>query len=142
MSSDPRICEFEDWLFECSHYLHSARIYKEFQSGKPQMRSGDPIIYIDSIMRVISKKNEITQEKTNLLIYNKDDGEPIYIPNISVTFSDIISQDDYHYLKETLKKIVREEWNNINSDEIESSHEILYRLLLSVKSGTKKIKAC
>jgi len=107
------------------------------------MRCGDPINYIDSIMSEITKKSEISQEQTNLLIYNKDDGDSVYIPKILVTFSDIISQEDYHFLKDTLKKIEKDDWKNISPEEIENSHEILYRLLLSVKSGTKKLKkAC
>jgi hypothetical protein len=139
MASNLSVCEFEDWIYECGHYLHTARIYMEYHSVKPKMRYGNAVNYIDSIMREITKKTEISSEKTDLLVLNKD-GDSIYIPEIFINFTNTISKEESDSLKLTLKKIGKDDWDNLSPAEIESSHEILYRLLQSVKNGTKKIK--
>ncbi len=129
-SSVPTISDCSYWIYEMARYLFLAKIYMSENREKPRI-DGDPLNYIESIINLSTLNEENTGSAQRCLLMRSDE-ESLSIPineNIKCDLSDINTSE----LRGTLELIKNNSWDELNMSMIESSEDILYKILKEIK---------
>ncbi len=127
------------WIHECNRYLFLTKIHLIHPSVFPEI-SGDPINYIETIINLGNVSSEEEASSPKLLLHEPGEEPTIISLKDSIEFKIDLSPEKISYLKQTFKNISSKNWGEINQDNIESSQQILYELLLLIKKGVNELR--